>query len=242
MGTRNLTDITRMYQTIWNKMIFEKESDAIEIKVEYYSYTSLKNTIRKRGSIIFIRISDMLSKAPKEVVGALGIILFSKLERRKPPKKEERIYKDYVNSKEMQKLLQKLRKKRGKKQIVGFRGDFYDLKESYDRVNDIYFNGKLERPNLTWSRRRTKVRFGHHDRTFNTIVISCTLDDGRLPRYLLDYVMYHEMLHMKHGLNYRNGRRIAHSRAFKDDEKRFEKHDLAKVLLKKLAGKSLIYD
>jgi hypothetical protein len=231
-----------MYQSIWNEMFSNKDSDAFEIKVKFYSYTSLKNTIRRRGEVIFIRISDMLSEAPEEVIHALGIILFCKLEQRKPPKKETRIYKDHVNSKEMQKLMLMLRKKRGKKQIVGSKGDFYDLRESYDRVNSNYFYGKMKKPVLTWSRRRTRVRFGHHDTIFNTIVISRTLDDERLPRYLLDYVMFHEMLHMKHGLNYKNGRRIAHSKAFKDDEKRFEMLDPAKALLKKIAGKPPIYD
>jgi predicted metal-dependent hydrolase len=69
-------------------------------------------------------------------------------------------------------------------------------------------------------------------------VISRTLDDKKIPKYLLDYVMYHEMLHQKHGRLYKNGKNQVHTRNFKEDERRFSGYKKAKADLKKLSGGS----
>jgi len=236
MGSENSKDITELFKEIY-KIGFKDEGEKVNnIIVEFYPYTTLKNTIRKRKDSIFIRISDLLKEAPLEVLEALGILLFSKLKRKKAPKKEELLYRNFVSSKNMRKKQINIRKKRGKKIILGPKGDFYDLEESFHRVNDYYFNGELKKPILTWNKRKTKTRFGHHDRALNTIVISKTLDDCKIPTYLLDYVMYHELLHIKHDIHYINGRRSVHTKAFKNDENRFKSRKNAEQLLKKLAS------
>ncbi|UCE36023.1 MAG: M48 family metallopeptidase [Thermoplasmata archaeon] len=241
MNLGQLDDLTYMFGNLWDEH-FKKRKESTRIKAEFYPYTSLKSTIRRRENLVFIRISDMLKDAPLEVICALGVILFCKLERRPPPKKEAKMYKDYANSKKMQNRISKFRKIRGKKVYLGPKGEVYDLKESFDRVNRKYFKEKLKAPSLTWSLRKTKTRFGHHDDVFNTIVISRTLDNKRLPSYLLDYVMYHEMLHMKHERSYKNGRRSMHTKVFKEDEKKFHNYKKAKALLKEISGRSHYLD
>lgn len=238
MSSKYSYDITELFKHIYEGHFRGKDRHIRNILVEFYPYTTLKNTIRRRGNTIFIRISDMLTEAPKDVMKALGIILFCKLERRKPPKSEERLYRDHVNSKEIRDRVRNLRQERGKKVLAGPKGEYYDLEESFDRVNMNYFNGGLKKPRLTWNKRKTRTRFGHHDEALNTIVISRTLDDKHLPKYLLDYVMYHEALHIRHGITYENGRRSLHTRAFKMDEKKFAERERAEALLKKLSSGS----
>ncbi len=235
-------NIEKMYKNLWESHFHEKGDGILNVKVAYYPYTTLKNTIRRRGDTIFIRVSDMLVGAPLSVDLALGIILFFRLEGAHPPKSEEIIYKEYIHSREIQKRIQRIRKERGKKIIFGSKGEFYDLEESFDRVNRDYFKGKLKKPILTWSQIKTTTRFGHHDKAHNTIVISKTLDDKMVPQFLLDYVMYHEALHIKHGIHYKNGRRSMHSRAFNLDEERFKKQKEAKAMLKKISGRSVLFD
>jgi hypothetical protein len=94
-------------------------------------------------------------------------------------------------------------------------------------------------PTLSWSKNRTKSRFGHHDEALDTIIISKTLDDRNIPRFLLDYIMYHEVLHMKHKTQYRNGRRRVHTKEFSEEEKRFSRRDRAEHLLKMLSQKGI---
>jgi hypothetical protein len=202
----------------------------------------LKNTIRRRGDAVFIRVSDMLKDAPEDVTRALGVILFNKLEGKNIPKREERLYRDYANSEAVRNLVQKIRSERVKKAFFGPKGENYDLQKSFERINNRYFKGELVMPNLTWSKRKTHTRFGHHDAAFNTIVISRTLDNKELPSFLLDYVMFHEALHMKHGWNYKEGKRQMHTKDFKAEEKMFAEFKRAKALLKKLSGRTSIRD
>lgn len=224
---------------LWENRALDDSLNPQEIKIEFYSYTTLKNTIKKKEQGIVIRISDMLRDSPKDVMFSLILLLFSKLEGRKIPKDQEKIYKDYVNSKKMIGRIKKRRKERVKKNLAGPFGDHYNLKDSFARINEKYFDSQIPQPILSWSERPTKTRFGHHDEALNTIVISKTLDDRKIPRYLLDYVMFHELLHIKHEIEYKNGRRKVHSSDFKKDEKNFPQKDRAEALLKKLAARSV---
>jgi predicted metal-dependent hydrolase len=223
---------------LWESRVLKDDLNPQKIKIEFYSYTTLKNTIKIKDDRIFIRISDMLKDSPKDMMFALIMLLFSKLEGRKIPRDQENIYKDYVNSKKILNRIKKRRKERVKKNLMGHSGDHYDLKDSFARVNKKYFNSELTSPTLSWSRERTRTRFGHHDEALNTIVISKTLDDRNIPRYLLDYVMFHELLHIKHGIRYKNGRRSVHSANFKEDERIYHQKERAETLLKKLSAGS----
>ncbi len=240
MDLNRKEDIKELFKKAYRSCGVQTDKKDLDIKVRFYPYTSLKNTVRKRGNTIYVRISDILEDAPTAVLFSLGIILFCKLERKSPGYHQTRIYKDYVNSQKIQMRAQSIKKGRGNKMISGSKGRCYDLKDSFNRVNKRYFGGDMKIPNLTWSMRRTKTRFGHHDVAFNTIVISRTLDNARIPRYLLDYVMYHEMLHMKHKKGYKNGRQRIHTREFAEDEKRFSEYESAKSLLNKLSSGSFI--
>ena len=71
------------------------------------------------------------------------------------------------------------------------------------------------------SARGTFRRLGHHDAAHETIVISKSLDDRKVPRFVVEYVVFHEMLHIIHPAKIQNGRRYHHSPAFRRDEKKF---------------------
>ena len=56
----------------------------------------------------------------------------------------------------------------------------------------------LGRPQLTWSEQNAKRSLGHYDAAHNTIVVSRVFDRPSSPRYAIEYLLYHEMLHLKH--------------------------------------------
>lgn len=96
-----------------------------------------------------------------------------------------------------------------------------ELEESFNRVNEKFFNGLIDKPNLIFAS-ESFHKLGSYDYTSDTINIS-TIFRG-LPQEeikYLDYVMYHEILHKKHSFNIKNGRHQAHTKAFKDEEKKF---------------------
>ena len=78
------------------------------------------------------------------------------------------------------------------------RGKVYDLSEMFDRLNARYFDGALERPLLSWSQKKARRILGHHDRVYETITISKSLDSAQVPEWFVEFILYHEMLHIKH--------------------------------------------
>jgi len=119
--------------------------------------------------------------------------------------------------------------------VEATRGAFYDLAQSFDRVNTRYFGGTMERPRLTWSRSFTGRKFGHYDHLKDLVMVSSTLDQARVPEFVVDYLMFHELLHKKHGVRWVNGRGYAHTRDFYAEERQFPQYDEADAWLTKLA-------
>jgi hypothetical protein len=117
------------------------------------------------------------------------------------------------------------------------RGRVHDLEISYARMNQEYFRGEIPRPHLVWSDRLTYRKFGHYQWDIDTVMISQTLDQPRVPEYVLDYVMYHELLHKQLGIRRVNNRSMAHTGAFRKAEIDFRHIKEAREYLNKLAQK-----
>ena len=107
------------------------------------------------------------------------------------------------------------------------------LEKSFDRVNDKYFYGMIEKPNLVWGKKSFR-KFGSYDYGSDTISISRSLEPH--PR-LLDYVMYHEALHKKHKFTTSGARTRHHTSEFRKSEKRFENAAEMEKMLGRLASK-----
>ncbi len=206
-----------------------------EVEVRFYPYAGLHHTIRLRSGRVYVRISDIFRNAPLKVHRALAFILVAKLLRRQTPEVHDRVYRDYACTPEVMRAADLARQKRGRKIISSARGQVYDLNRMFDRLNRRYFDGKLPKPTLTWSQRRTRRILGHHDGVHDTIVISKTLDSRDVPEWFVEYILYHEMLHIKHPARIINGRRYYHTKAFRAEEERFPYYEKAQEWLDRIA-------
>jgi predicted metal-dependent hydrolase len=101
-------------------------------------------------------------------------------------------------------------------------------------LNIRFFGGLLGRPELTWSEGMARRSLGHYDAAHNTIVVSRVFDRPSSPRYAIEYLLYHEMLHLKHPVKMRGLRRCVHSREFKADESLFPELKQALAFIKRL--------
>ncbi|KKL28646.1 hypothetical protein LCGC14_2373070, partial [marine sediment metagenome] len=90
-------------------------------------------------------------------------------------------------------------------------------------------------PRLCWSRTFASQTFGHYDRVADTVMISASLDSRRVPLYVVDFVVYHELLHRKLAGEWRRGRKIDHTSRFRHEERLFGRYEPADAFLKKLA-------
>jgi len=116
------------------------------------------------------------------------------------------------------------------------RGKVYDLADLFSELNTRYFGGAIARPMLSWSQKPTRRVLGHHDHIHQAIIISSTLDNASIPRFVVEYVLYHEMLHVKHPARIVSGRTVYHGRAFRDEERRYERFEEALKWLEKVAA------
>lgn len=200
--------------------------------IRFYPFVSINNTIRLRETELYIRLSDLLEGAPKPVLHAIAHILLAKLYRKPIDRAQSARYRRYIASHDLSAKARLVRQMRGRKHIRSARGHHYHLEEIFDDLNHRFFHGLMGRPQLTWSREHARNRLGHYDPAHNTIVISRVFDDPRVPRYVVEYILYHEMLHLKHPVKLRGSRRCVHSKEFVAEENLFPEVDKARKFLR----------
>jgi hypothetical protein len=205
-----------------------------ELKVQFYAFASLNNTIRMREGRLYVRVSDLLQGAPEEVVEALAHILLAKMYRKPIGREFSLRYRRYTASRHVIEKAHLIRQIRGRKRMQTPQGRTYNLEAIFDDLNIRFFHGLLARPQMSWSQSHARNRLGHYDPAHNAIVISRAFDHPRVPQPVLEYIVYHEMLHLKHPVKLRGSRRCVHSAEFQAEEKLFPAAAQAKKFLLQL--------
>ena len=204
------------------------------IRARFYPFAGLNTTIRLREGELHVHLSDLLESAPEPVLRAIAHILLSKLYRKPVAALHNARYRGYTLSEPVLRQTERIRRLRGRKRILSAEGRCWNLNEVFETLNGRFFHGLLGKPVLTWSGHSARRLLGHYDAAHNTIVVSRIFDRPATPRYAIEYLMYHEMLHLKHPVTTRHGRRCVHGRAFREDEKRFPELAAARAFLRTL--------
>jgi len=202
------------------------------LHVRFYPFVAINNTIRLRQGELYVRLSDLLEGAPDAVLHAIAHILLAKLYRQPVDRTESARYRRYAASHDVAAKARLVRQMRGRKHIRSACGHHYHLEEIFDDLNRCFFHGLMGRPQLTWSQNHARRSLGHYDPAHNTIVISRVFDHPRVPRCAVEYILFHEMLHLKHPVKLRGSRRCVHSREFRAEEKSFPELANAKKFLR----------
>ena len=193
-------------------------------RVTFYPYVDAKSTIREREGQVHVRLSDHLAGAPDQVLeGVVGILIarYFRLPDARADAAAVRAYREFLNAPRMGSEASARRQARGRKHIDPV-GTHRSLLESYLRVSLDMDLSVPQVPKLSWSKTVSGHRFGHWDPDHNVIVVSQILDDPEVPEFVLDYVVYHEILHIIHPVRMGSGtKRIVHGAAFRRDERRF---------------------
>lgn len=202
--------------------------------VIYRSFANANSFIRMRGGSVEVRITDVLEGAPAPIQEALAWILLGKLFRREIPAAWPDRYRRWMNRADVRRHLHLLRQSRGRKYISGPQGEHHNLETIFEELNQRFFHGLMGRPELGWSRHVSRRLLGHFDPSHNAIVISRVFDSLAVPRVALEYVMFHEMLHLCHPVEHKGARRCVHTSEFRAAEKQFPQLKEAKAVLKTL--------
>lgn len=204
------------------------------VRVQFRSYANANAQVKLENGALDVRMADTLAAAPESVIEALAEILLSKLFRRPIPASSNDRYRRYLNRHDVRRSLDLVRQVRGRKRVEPPQGRSYNLEEMFEELNFRYFHGLMSRPVLGWSPYASRTMLGHYDPPHNAIVLSRILDRPQTARLAVEYVLFHEMLHLRYPAEHRGARRCVHTRAFKEAEKQFEGFQEAKALLRRL--------
>ncbi len=101
-------------------------------------------------------------------------------------------------------------------------GRFFDLKALFDQLNKEYFENKVD-CSITWGvnrrvRNQNSIKLASYSDITKIIRVNPALDRSYVPQYVVKGIIYHEMLHHQLGVEFHNGRKIAHSKTFRQFE------------------------
>ena len=224
--------LTAIFEQVYREL--RPRAPLPETEIRFYPFANLNNTIRLRQGRVLVRLSDLLESASEQVLESILHILVAKLYQKPIDALHAGRYRRFTGSQSVSAKTHLIRQVRGRKKVNGPQGAIYDLNQIFEDLNQRFFHGLMGRPQMTWSSVHSRQSLGHYDPAHNTIVISRVFDKPTVPRYAIEYLVYHEMLHLRHPVKLRGSRRCVHPVAFQAEEKLFPDLDLARKFLKKL--------
>jgi hypothetical protein len=232
MESRLVPGGERTFQRIYTRLGCDGRPP--QFVVMYHPYADLSHTIRLREDIAYVRLSDVLRDAPQLIVEAIAAILLGRLYRKRPPADLLESYHLFSAAPSTRKKISLNRRRRARRVEHRPAGSHHDLAPLFDELNQHYFENSLPRLRLGWSRRIWRAQLGCFDPALNQIVLNRQLDHPTIPTYVVAYVLFHEMLHVKHPIRFVRCRRESHSRRFRIDEKGFTDYARAMRFLARL--------
>jgi hypothetical protein len=175
----------------------------------------------------------MLKESPSEVLEAVIELLLHKLLGLAVSAEIRSLYRDHLSQPDVRHRVRRIRRRRARKSIGPAQGQVFNLASCFDQLNRRYFQGQVRVRQLGWSRRSSRRVLGHYDRALDVIVINRRLDNPLIPKYVVRYVLYHEMLHALLDCEGAGSRRKIHHREFRKRERQFEAYRRACAFIEK---------
>lgn len=196
--------------------------------MSFRRFTGLRSAIRTpRKNFIEAQLSDLLEEAPPLVLEAIAEILITRLFGMRTSREADECYKAWAASQPVVRRTEEIRRLRGRKRLLPPQGSCFNLKAVFDDLNHRFFGGELGGVRIGWSPNRSRTMLGHYDSSHRTITVTRWLDGRRVPRYVVEYLVFHEMLHARFPVEHRNHRRVVHSKAFREAEREFPDYNRA---------------
>ena len=206
------------------------------VSVSFYPYIELKHTWRHDGNGWEFKVSDYLESSSEEVLDSLAWYLLARASGLRCPEGRASPYLCHIRSKEMWQAAGPRYFERANSLKADPTGRCRDLKVVFDYVNSTYFSGGLHEPILAWTSESPKRRLGYYFEQLNLLAVNSALDSDQIPRYVLEFVMYHELLHHadQHGGSKRT---VRHTKAFREREREFSAYADAEAWLRRIVAR-----
>jgi hypothetical protein len=188
--------------------------------VELHDNTHTMLTYQRRRGVWRVRIHHMFVAAPENVIEALGRYIRTGDTRSSGEIdrfiEENKVFIRRVPPSELRRRLR-----------IETDGDHHDLSEIFHDLNRRYFRRRINAtitygPAPTVRRPRKSIKMGSYSADSRVIRIHPALDQPRVPRYFVEWIVFHEMLHHIHKARRgQDGRRCVHTPEFLEHERRF---------------------
>ena len=227
-------DLSAVFRRVFLRLRIKSPITSIDAR--FHPFAGLRSTVTVRHGTVKARVSDLLAEASPLVLEGLAEILLARVFHRRPSREARECYLAYTFRPAIRSRIDAARRERGSKRLLPARGHHHDLEEIFDALNHRFFHGQIPPSRLGWSHHSSRRVLGHYDSGHGTIIISRKLDSPSVPRYLVEYVVYHEMLHIRFPVERRGQRRVVHSREFREAQKKFPQYEIACRQLKHLCA------
>ena len=212
-------------EIIKQKIRIKSDPEHLLLKLDFSGYLYRRQS---KGNKTILQINESFIAAPDAIKKSLIAATFSRR-----ASNQIKAIKSFTSNHAYQALNQQISGKPIGNHL-SCQGEVFDLKFLFSKINLEYFQGKLPQPRLIWSSRRSVRRLGYYHAEIHTIAINRKLDTKATPVLLVEYVLFHEMLHQQIGIKTSNGRRYSHTSLFKKEEKKFKDYVQAENLIKNL--------
>jgi len=179
-----------------------------------------------------LRIQQVFTKAPDEV-----IIEIAKMVESKRRRKWSRVVNLFV-SKTQQEVKEGDGKKRNRTELEP-KGEIFNLLPLFQKLNKKYFDGEIK-SRLGWMnvrvQRRVSIKLGSYSEETDVIRIHPALDNKKVPQYVIESILHHEMTHAKVKSTVIKGRRVVHGKSFYEELARYKDHEKADEWIKQNMG------
>jgi hypothetical protein len=196
----------RIFQRIFTRLGCQGRPP--QFQVELYPYANLSHTLRLRQDVAYVRLC-----VPRDLRDT---------------------YREFALSHSTRRHIARVRRKRARRIPDKPLGTAHDLGVMFDSLNAQYFGGNLRRPRIGWSSRVWRSQFGCYDPSLDQIVMNKRLDRADVPALAVEFILYHEMLHVKHPIRAAACGLQSHSPEFRAEEKRFEHYAPARKFLERV--------
>ena len=146
---------------------------------------------------IEITLSDYLLEAPDKVLNdtCKAIVNWSQGRKFVPPQS----LGEYVRSEAFIVASRPKYLSRSRSFLMSQQGTCKNLMDSIERLleSGLVFEDDIRNSYITWTEHMAKHKFGQCNQMFRVISVNPILDDDRVPDSVLDFVIYHEILHLR---------------------------------------------
>ncbi|MDD1743977.1 MAG: DUF45 domain-containing protein [Methanomassiliicoccales archaeon] len=218
-------DINRPFTAVGQRFGFNR------VDAEFHPFKEFKTTWQRCGTSAEFKVTDYLKTADPEILEEFARCLFTRIQQRIGEVYTEPI-RQYLQSKYFIEQNQSTYLRRSRNLLCSPRGAHYDLREILESLRSQGLVEDCHSAFMSWTDRPNRFRMGYCSILMQVVAISSILDSPDIPKYVAEYVLYHEMLHLEKGLD---SLRSQHNAEFRRMERKYPRFREAEDWLKRIA-------